>query len=102
MKRKGEKLNDIGKIAAFPQRNIKQKERTAMQFSLLNLSILTDSSWVLRPFILMDSSWELRPKFLSLSLFARELFFDTSFLTCELAEVIELSATYLTYLVQLD
>ena len=90
MKRKGEKLNDIGKIAVFPQRNIKQKERTAMQFSLLNLSIHT------------DSSWELRPKFLSLSLFARELFFDTSFLTCELAEVVELSATYLTYLVQLD
>ena len=31
-----------------------------------------------------------------------QLFLNTSLLTCEVTEVIELSATYLTYLVHLD
>ena len=39
---------------------------------------------------------------LSLWLSARELLLDASLLTCKVAEVIELSATNLTYLVHLD
>ena len=37
-----------------------------------------------------------------LVLLACQLFLNTSLLTCEVTEVIELSATYLTYLVHLD
>ena len=44
----------------------------------------------------------LEPTNLSLSLLARELFLDASLLTCEVAQIVELSATHLTNLVHLD